>query len=136
MENAYAQALWKMVAEGMSPSKAVHALRDLLDRDGREALLPRIGKAFARIAEREAHKNDIILTVAREHDAPRAKKEAKEALSALGLESSDLPADEAGLKTRVDDSLIGGWRLEGKEHLVDASYKHQLLELYNRAVSA
>jgi len=36
----------------------------------------------------------------------------------------------------VDESLIGGWRLEGKETLVDASYKRELLELFNRSVNA
>ena len=37
------------------------------------------------------------------------------------------------MKVRVDDSLIGGWRLEGRERLIDASYKELLLSIYNRA---
>lgn len=118
-----------MVEGGMSPSKAVHALAESLKAHGRVALLPRIARAFERLAERDARKNDLVLTVAREKDLAHAKKEAVKMLSSLGIESSDL-------KTQVDDSIIGGWRLEGKEHLVDASYKKQLLEIFNSAVSA
>jgi F0F1-type ATP synthase delta subunit len=128
METAYAQALWKMVEGGMTPAKAVHALRDTLKAHGREALLPRISTAFARIAEREAKKTSVVLTVAREKDERRAHRDIKGLLSQLGVEAKDL-------KTQVDDTLIGGWRLEGREHLADASYKKQLLELFSRATS-
>ena len=135
METAYAQALWKMVEgglpagrQGMTPAKAVRALHEILKTHGREALLPRIASAFVRIAERETKRTGVVLTVAREKDERRAHKEVKELLSAMGVEVKDL-------KTQVDDTIIGGWRLEGKEQLVDASYKNQLLELYNRATA-
>lgn len=129
MEQAYAQALWQMVEGGKTPHQAVSGLRDMLERQGRVALMPRIARAFERLAQREARKDDVVLTVAREKDLAHAKKEVKEVLSSLGIESSDL-------KTQVDDTLIGGWRLEGKEHLVDASYKQQLLNIFNSAISA
>jgi F0F1-type ATP synthase delta subunit len=133
METSYAQALWKMVEGGdgrpaMATSDAVRALRETLKTHGRVALLPRIARAFARIAEREANRTDVVLTIARANDEHRAHEDVKEALSRLGLEVRDL-------KTHVDDTLIGGWRLEGRENLVDASYKKQLLELFNRATS-
>jgi F0F1-type ATP synthase delta subunit len=129
MEQAYAQALWNMVAAGMSPVKAVHALRDQLRAHGREALLPRIGRAFMRIAEREAKHSNVVLSVARAGDERLAKVEIKEILARIGVESKDI-------LMQVDDSLIGGWRLEGRETLVDASYKNELLELFNRSVGA
>lgn len=128
MEIAYAQALWKMVDGGMTPAKAVRALHETLKMHGREALLPRIASAFVRIAERETKRTDVVLTVAREKDERRAHKEVKEILTRMGVETKDL-------KTQVDDTLIGGWRLEGREQLVDASYKSQLLELFNRATA-
>ncbi|MEK7156493.1 MAG: F0F1 ATP synthase subunit delta [Patescibacteria group bacterium] len=128
METAYAQALWKMVEEGMTPAKAVRALEVTLKVHGREALLPRIASAFVRLAERETKRSDVVLTVAREKDERRAHKEIKEMLTRMKVESKDL-------KTQIDDTLIGGWRLEGKETLVDASYKNQLLELYNRVTA-
>lgn len=128
MEQAYAQVLWKMVEGGMTPAKAAHALRDTLKAHGREQLLPRIARAFARIAEREAKKTDVVLSVAREKDERRAHKEIKEMLSRMGVETK-------ALKTQVDDTLIGGWRLEGRETLTDVSYKKALLDLYARVTS-
>ncbi len=128
MEQAYAQALWKMVERGMDHKRALTALRETLREHGRESLLPRIGKAFARIAARDAKKNDIVLTVADAKDIHKAEKEAKEFLSSEGGSS-------LGGKTQVDDTLIGGWRLEGRGVLVDNSYKKQLLEIYNRSIA-
>src|SRR3989338_7653539 len=128
MEQSYAQALWKMVEGGMTPAKAVRALQETLKVHGREALLPRIASAFARIAQRETKRSDVVLTLAREKDGRHAHKEIKEMLTRMGVTSKDL-------KTQIDDTLIGGWRLEGKETLVDASYKNQLLELYNRVTA-
>ena len=126
MESAYAQALWKMVEGGMSPAKAVHELRDLLKARGREALLPRIGRAFARIAEREGKRTGVTLSVAREKDERAAKSAVKQILAEFGVEPKEG-------NIHVDDSLIGGWRLEGREHLVDASYKRILVDVYNAA---
>ena len=128
MEQAYAQVLWKLVERGMTPVQALAQLQRLLVSHGREALLSRIARAFARIAERESRKNDMILSVAHEKHERVARHESKEILTALKL-------DTDGLKPQVDDTLIGGWRLEGKGILVDVSDKRQLLELYNRVTS-
>jgi F0F1-type ATP synthase delta subunit len=129
MEQAYAQALWRLIEEGTAPSKALHSLTEILRQHGRLALLPRIGKAFARIAEREMQKETITLTVAREKDERAATQSVKDILAKLKLETADIAV-------KVDDSLIGGWRLEGEEMLMDRSYKSRLLELFNKAVSA
>lgn len=137
METAYAQALWKLVQGGpgraaMTPHAAVKAVREKLERDGRVSLMPRVRRAFARLAEREANKNTMVLTVAREKDERTAKSAAKEVLASLG--ANDLPK-EAGFETRVDDTIIGGWRLEGRGVLVDNSYKSKLLSIYNRVIN-
>ena len=124
MEKMYAQALWQLVSNGMDAKQAVHAIHARLEKEGRAILMPRVGRAFARIAERESRKTDFTLTVAREEDLAHAKKDMKALTGDLGI-------DVDSLKTQVDDTLIGGWRLEGNEKLVDASYKKQLLDLYN-----
>lgn len=125
MTHAYAQALWKAVENGSKPKDAVIALRALLLRDGRISLLSRVAHAFRKIAERYEQKNDIVISVAKESDIKSALKEAAEHLGSVSI-----VAREA--KTRVEPELIGGWRLEGKETLVDASYKKFLLDMYNR----
>ncbi len=132
MEKTYAQALWKLVAGGMDAKKAVQAIYERLQQEGRASLMPRVGRALARIAERESNKRDLVLTVARESDLAQAKKEAKDVISAFTGESGS----NADLKTQVDDSLIGGWRLEGNERLVDVSFKKQLLDVYQGVTNA
>lgn len=124
MEAAYAQALWQLVKGGMTPHAAVKAIKEKLEKDGRAALLPRVRSAFQRLAQRESRKNTIVLTIAREKDERAAKSEAKEIVAALG--------EQIDLETQVDDSIIGGWRLEGKGVLVDKSHKSALMEIYNR----
>ena len=126
MENAYAEALWKMVQGGMDAKKAVHALREVLVARGRDVLFPRIARAFQRIAARESNRSDVTLHIAREKDEKHALSAAKKALSEMKI-------DKEITKTKIDESLVGGWRLESGEHLIDASFKKHLLTLYNRA---
>lgn len=122
-ESAYAQALLNLVEKGVSPKDAVRAIRDRLSERGSVALLPRVGRALVRLAEARRARDGFTLSVAREEDAARAKKAAHE------LCGGTMP------NVLVDASLVGGWRLEGRGLLVDASYKKHLLEIYNRAVT-
>lgn len=129
MEQGYAQALWKVIQGGTPAAKAVQALTDTLTAHGRLALSPRIAKAFARIAQAESERNTIVLTVARDKDERHAHTEAKKVLVEMGIEAKDL-------KTEVDDTVIGGWRLEGRGILVDASHKKQLLDIFSSVTAA
>lgn len=126
MEAAYAQVLWDLLGKGMTPREAVDALREQLEQHGRMALMPRIAKAFVRIAERDREKNGVTLYVADAKDERAAKHALKGVLDELGVQASEV-------SVAIDASLIGGWRLEGKEQLVDGSYKRYLLDMYNRA---
>lgn len=119
MERSYAQALWNMVEKGKDPKAAVAALTEVLKKHGRVELLPRIAKAFLRLSESEANKSKNRLWVASEKDATSAMK-------ASGVQEADVC---------VDESLIGGWRLEQKETLVDVSFKKMLLDMYNRSIA-
>lgn len=127
MELRYAQALWEMAEKGVKPKDAVRKIRDVLAAEGRAGLLPRVGKAFRRVAEREARRQEIVLSIARERDKVKAMREAKAVLRGLGTKTD-------AIRVRVDDTLIGGWRLEGREFEHDASFKKQLLSMYNRAI--
>ncbi|RJQ35384.1 hypothetical protein C4568_01040 [Candidatus Parcubacteria bacterium] len=128
MEKAYAQALWVMVEKGRTPHEAVAALKRMLEARGRASLFPKIGRAFARLAAKEASKNSFTLTVARQKDAQKAVKEVEKVLT-------DLKIGETDLYEEVDESLIGGWRLQGRGLLIDNSWKSALLSIYNRATS-
>ncbi len=123
METAYAHALYAAIAGGIEPTKAIEALAARLAREGRSALLPRIAKAFARVAERESRKHRVSLAVAREHDTQAA------------LAAAAAYAEVGTHDVRVDPTLVGGWRLETGDTLVDASYKKHLLDIFNRVVA-
>lgn len=124
LEHSYAKALERSVEGGKPPKEAVAALHAILEHRGRLALFPRIARAFARIAQRGKGKNTIILSVAPSHSV-HAKKEAKDVLSSLKIDTDEM-------ETKADETLIGGWRLEGREYLYDASFKKHLLSIYNR----
>lgn len=109
----------------MEPKKAVHAMREVLVKKGREVLMPRIARAFERLARREIARTRTTLTVARESDVARALREVQDIIVRHGL-SPDV-------HTVVDGTLIGGWRLEGADHLVDKSFKKNLLSIYTSA---
>lgn len=128
MEHNYAQALYRMLQGGMKPKDAVKKLHDLLMRQGRLALLPKIGRAFSRIAMREGRKDSVTVTIARDGDEKKALSEAKDMLKQMNIDTKDIGVV-------VDENLIGGWRLEGQERLVDTSFKKHLLSIYNRATS-
>jgi len=128
MEHAYAQALSGTIQKGVKPADAVRALKRSLDARGRSALLPKIAHAFARLSAREEARNRMTLSIARQKDAQRAVKEAEKFLAREHISEADVCEE-------VDESLIGGWRLEGKGVLVDASWKKDLLSIYNRSTS-
>jgi len=119
MENSYAQALWQTIEKGMDPKTAIHSLVALLKVHGRSELMPRIARAFKRLTEKEMKKGRAQIWIAREKDAHIAMKES-------GIEEADVC---------VDETLIGGWRLEKGETLVDASYKRYLLDMYKKATA-
>jgi F0F1-type ATP synthase delta subunit len=129
MEKTYAQALWNMVESGTKPKEAVAKLHQTLAAARRENLLPRIARAFGRIAERQMRRREIVLSVARVKDEHRARRDVEVILKELKARAFDLTI-------KIDDTLIGGWRLEGRERLHDMSFKKYLLEMYNRTIQS
>lgn len=127
IEHSYAEALRRLVEKGKNPKTAVSELHTALKKQGRTQLMPRIARAFKRVAERDAARNTVRLYVAGANT--HAKTSAKHALEAMSVDAKDVEVIE-------DATLIGGWRLEGREQLYDASYKKKLLELYRRVTSS
>ena len=127
MENVYAQALRRTIEGGAKPHEAVKRMHESLERMGRLALWPKIARAFSRLAQTRKSESEMTITVADTSYEHKIPKDAVAALVGLGIDASNV-------ETRIDPSIIGGWRLEGSGHLIDASYKKYLLDMYNRAV--
>ena len=123
MPEVYAQVLVKMVDKGDAPHAAVHKLHENLAEHGRSALLPKIARAFERFMQQREKRTAVRLFVAHHNDARHAKNEAEHALGQAHV----------SLQVHTDTSLVGGWRVEAGEKLVDMSYKKQLLSIFNRA---
>ena len=124
MEEHYATALWSIIQKGSTVSEATKKLSIALERRGRLALLPRVLRALSRIALRHVSTQGTFLIVGNENDTNHALK-ASHAHTIQGVL----------VNTRVDPTLIGGWRLETPSTLIDNSYKKALLDIYRRATS-
>ena len=111
----------------MEMKKAVRALKASLEASGRIMLLPRIAKSFSRHAERELRRTRVTLTIANKGGESAAKK------SARAIVGKDLSED---VHIAIDNTLIGGWRLEGNGQLIDASFKKHLLEMCGRITNS
>ena len=129
MQNAYAQALWKLIEGGATPKSAMKSVHSALEARGRLGLLPRISRAFSRIASRTFARDNVVVYVAHKKDEGSALRQAGPILKRAGIKTKDV-------EICVDENLIGGWRLEGRELLHDASYKKQLLDIYERVSGA
>lgn len=127
MPDNYAEALWRVVEKGKTPKAAVSALYRMLEAQGRLRLLRPIGKSFARVAEKKERASKITLSIAREKDARAAIREAASILAGFGAKKEDLAL-------AVDPDIVGGWRLEGRGKLIDASYKKHLLNIYDNVI--
>jgi F0F1-type ATP synthase delta subunit len=114
MESSYAHALLEVIQKGMDPKKAVESLKDMLHRQGRLELLPRVARALLRIDERERATRPRVYVADQSH--------ARRAFAESGVSEADVC---------VDETLIGGWRLEDGERLIDNSFKKHLLSIYS-----
>lgn len=123
MPEVYAHVLVRMVDKGEAPHAAVQKLHENLTEHGRSALFPKIARAFERLMQKRHQKTDVRLFVADQDDARHAKNEAEHSLGTAHEQ----------MHVHTDSSLIGGWRVEAGERLVDMSYKKQLLSIFNRA---
>ena len=117
MDQVYAKALWQAVEKGKEPYDAVAAMDSALKLHNRAALWPGILRSFQRLADQEKRRSRVKIWVAREKDVKMAMMEA-------GVTDADVC---------IDDTLIGGWRLETNDTLTDATYKKYLSDMFIRA---
>lgn len=119
MPHAYARALIALVSKGLTPKEAVQKVFVSLEAKGRMGLAKSIARAFARDAEKELRRSRATLTVAHAKDAKKASANAN-----IGE-----------YEVITDPTLIGGWRLETFDSLIDQSWKKQLVSIYQKTVN-
>jgi len=124
MHEEYAKALIELVEK--KPKEEERILKDfiaLLKQRGHIKLLPKILKSIEKLSEKQ-EADSVELILAKEKDKEKHLKKAqnyKEHFKILG-----------DVKTKVDDTIIGGFIIKTKQTIVDGSYKKYLMELYNK----
>lgn len=125
----YAQALRDLVRDTdvSKHAEISDTFVKVLKKKGHISLLPTILKEFEKYRMRDLDTKRVILTVAKNSDAEKYKDEALNHVASLEK------GDHIGVK--VDKRLIGGFKLESGDMVVDGSYKRRLLNLYREIIT-
>ena len=116
------QAIFKAIFEGKF-SKTTSAFFDIILRKGREMYMPEIAADFIsqyKVLNRIS--TVIITTAAPLNEASLNDIKAK-------LLSSDITMEKLDIVTKIDPSIIGGFKIEVGDRLYDASVTHKLDKL-------
>ncbi len=127
MKKHYVQAVLQLLEEGKDIDTVLISLHDTLQRKGHtklhESILSAVLTQLVRITATEG----ALVTVAKESDSQKYQSAIQEALK-------ELRSDGASLRTKVDETLIGGFTVEYNNTRIDRSYKEKLVSLY-RAIT-
>ena len=123
----YAKALNDLLSD-KAPEKQEEVLARffaVVRERGHRKLMRAIVREYERMQKLGSVKQHARVLVARESDKSRFEKDIAAALERVGAKES---------RIEVDDRVIGGYRIESNEIVVDATYRRQLLELYRALV--
>ena len=93
---------------------------------GHAGLLKLIPAELSRIAERERAKNEVYLVTA------TASSHAKWSHAYDHYEKEGIVPVNSVRRDVVDETIIGGFQIRGKNILIDSSYKKALVDLYQK----
>ncbi len=119
--DSYARAILELNKKGDKADSIIEGLLKSLRERGSLLLLPQILSAYKRLTYR-GDSNKAVMTVARESDK-------EECLKSLNIDANNLDF-------KIDERLIGGYRLEQDGKLLDNSFKAKLLQVYRNATKA
>jgi len=115
-------AIFKAIFEGKL-SKTTSAFFDIILRKGREMYMPEIAADFLGQYKELNRISTVILTTATPlNDVSLNDIKAK-------LLASDITMDKLDIVTKIDPSIIGGFKIEVGDKLYDASVVHKLEQL-------
>ncbi|MBL7045577.1 MAG: F0F1 ATP synthase subunit delta [Parcubacteria group bacterium] len=118
----------KEYAQALHGGVAVETLLKLVNKRGHERLLPRILLELKKLEQFTLGHASAKVVVASGTDLKKLKIEIANAMNKLGI-------SEESVLTEVDESIVGGFVVKGKDALVDLSYKSMLVGLYKNIVN-
>lgn len=128
----YAQALFDLAqtAEG-GEEKLIRQFVETVAQNGHAHMLPKILKAYERIAEKETRKSTIEVTSA----VPLSEAHVLQLLKKEPFKNA-LSASHKKVIRKTDDTLVGGVVVRTGKVRIDASYKRMLLDLYQETIKS
>lgn len=122
----YVQAAYEVLREKDDSQGTLRALKTYLKNRGLLSMYPQILRGLIDKIERKNKSLIPTVTVAREKDLKRFKKEIETATKEFGNN------DE--YKTVIDTAIIGGYVVKGSNRHIDQSYKSKLLQAYRSLI--
>ncbi len=114
----HAQAMFELISSGKTAEDVIKGTMKSLKKRGAIKILPKILKEY-QILEKKEYMKKPTLTIARESDRANAIKD------------SDADKD---INIVIDESIVGGYKLENNGVLTDNSFKSHLFNVYKNAV--
>lgn len=131
----YAEAFMRATQQSTpeDAEKKMSALAHILRASGKERLLPAVYREIEKRLTRSVKKNGVFVSfgsarASRYFENGHHEKELAEVLSQMGCEN--LPREE-----KIDDTLVGGYKVSYREKEYDNTHKRALIELYTRITS-
>ncbi|PIR85558.1 hypothetical protein COU15_00480 [Candidatus Kaiserbacteria bacterium CG10_big_fil_rev_8_21_14_0_10_45_20] len=104
--------------------EVVEQMITYMKQKGHLSVLPEM----LRIVEREQQERaEVHISVARESDTEKHKKDIEEALQAVGSNGSS--------RTSIDPNIVGGFSVRSGSRMVDATIRTSLVNIYQNAIS-
>lgn len=123
MKQAYITALTEALLNTKDVDGALESTQALLIKKGHVRLWPAVLKGVVRALEKFEREDTPRIIVA---------KESAKNSDALQKALATLAVTNKNEKMEVDSSLIGGFVVQYKDKMVDASYKRALIDLYRK----
>jgi len=128
LEKKYAQALADLAKNKSSDEISVIFLNfiSLLKKRGHYSLLPKILKSLENIKQKkDLNAVEFIVSSAKQEDKFKPKL----------VEFKKYFSGEEKVKTKIDETIVGGFIIKSKNIIIDGSYKKALMSLYNKFTS-
>lgn len=126
MHIEYTKALLDLIHDGTPVDEVLAGVQKVMAARGHDRLYGKVLRNALRVLSARNEYAGAFVSVARKSDIAAHEAAIKEALAHLGAE----PEYEVG----VDEALIGGYVVQAKNTLIDASYKKALVKLYHNIV--
>ena len=120
----YTEAAYRLIREGKDEVAVFEKLKRYLTGRGLAKLYPSVLRGLAEKVRRSDKQARTKVIVARERDAQLHAGEIERAVAEIGTGK--------GHDVVVDETIIGGFVVKGRDERLDKSYKSTLLHAYHR----